>query len=245
MPDMNGLEMVRELRNKNSSIPVIIISAYTDPEHTIDAIKLGAADFIAKPFSLNELYHSIGRILRMEHEQGILSIPLVQSGKFSWEFTTDDFDIAGFSNLLSTLVTHGNLIPKHERNSFYTVIFETLTNAREHGNIGLRSHIKGEDMIEFQNLLNERLKDPQLAQKKIYIHFEYDEQQICIRIRDEGDGFDHTDVDSQEFYNHEHLMKLHGKGLLIIKSYMDRVSFSQKGNEITLIKNFKPSKNPQ
>src|ERR1700694_5861076 len=52
MPDGDGLEIVRELRSLNSSVPIILITAQGSVELAVRAVEEGATDFIAKPFEV-------------------------------------------------------------------------------------------------------------------------------------------------------------------------------------------------
>lgn len=50
MPDLTGLDVLKELRNKGNDIPVIIITAYGSVDRAVEAMKAGAYDFITRPF---------------------------------------------------------------------------------------------------------------------------------------------------------------------------------------------------
>ncbi len=50
MPDLSGLEVLRELRNKGNELPVIMITAYGSIDRAVEAMKAGAYDFITRPF---------------------------------------------------------------------------------------------------------------------------------------------------------------------------------------------------
>jgi DNA-binding NtrC family response regulator len=50
MPDLSGLEVLQELRRKGNDIPVIMITAYSSVERAVEAMKVGAYDFITRPF---------------------------------------------------------------------------------------------------------------------------------------------------------------------------------------------------
>ncbi len=69
MPGMNGWEVLRRLRENGIGQPpamrppVIVISAQSDPETQRFATRLGAAAFLAKPIDLNDLGHTVRRIL--------------------------------------------------------------------------------------------------------------------------------------------------------------------------------------
>ncbi len=55
MPDGNGLDLLREIKTSNPNAPVIMMTAYTSTKSAIDAMKLGAFDYISKPFDVDEL----------------------------------------------------------------------------------------------------------------------------------------------------------------------------------------------
>lgn len=63
MPEMNGLELLKQIRQFDSETQVIIMTAYVDMETTVQAIKLGAYDFLSKPFDINECLTLINRAL--------------------------------------------------------------------------------------------------------------------------------------------------------------------------------------
>ena len=61
MPEISGIELVRAIHEINPSMPVILMTAYADMEKVISALKIGAFDFITKPYSVQLLMHSIER----------------------------------------------------------------------------------------------------------------------------------------------------------------------------------------
>lgn len=72
MPGMDGIELLRELRNRSLSIPTVVITAYGDVPMAVDALKLGASDFIQKPYRAQSLLGSVARCIDqaiLKHEQ--------------------------------------------------------------------------------------------------------------------------------------------------------------------------------
>ncbi|MDB5561686.1 MAG: fixJ [Hyphomicrobiales bacterium] len=61
MPDMDGIELLRRLREVGAQLPVIIITGHGDLKVATQAIKNGAADFIEKPFAADVLINAIHR----------------------------------------------------------------------------------------------------------------------------------------------------------------------------------------
>ena len=63
MPEMDGLELLATMRERNIQTPVVIITAYGDIPHAVHAMKLGAIDFLQKPLTPEVLRSTVGEIL--------------------------------------------------------------------------------------------------------------------------------------------------------------------------------------
>ena len=63
LPDRNGLEVLRDLRERRPELRVIVLSAHTDQEYVLEALRLGACDYLAKPLHEEELQLSVRRAL--------------------------------------------------------------------------------------------------------------------------------------------------------------------------------------
>ncbi len=63
MPDIDGIELLRRIKSEQPEVPVIMISGHANIQSAVAATKLGAADFIQKPFSVSGLLASISRAL--------------------------------------------------------------------------------------------------------------------------------------------------------------------------------------
>ena len=72
MPNMDGLELLKELREIDDEAVVLIITGYPTIGTAVEAIKQGAADYITKPFTLDEVKIRIDRALGAKMLQGRL-----------------------------------------------------------------------------------------------------------------------------------------------------------------------------
>ncbi|MBU0924537.1 hybrid sensor histidine kinase/response regulator [bacterium] len=59
MPKMSGIDMYKELQNKNIDIPIILASAFTEPKYFLEAIRLKVKNFIIKPINVDHLLSEI------------------------------------------------------------------------------------------------------------------------------------------------------------------------------------------
>jgi UDP-3-O-[3-hydroxymyristoyl] N-acetylglucosamine deacetylase len=67
MPELDGIELLRRIKNDNPGTHVIMISGHANIETAVAATRLGAADFIEKPFSVGSLLASLERVLGYDH----------------------------------------------------------------------------------------------------------------------------------------------------------------------------------
>ena len=63
MPRMDGLEFLRELRQRGEDVPVIVLTAYGTIESAVEAMKLGASDYIIRPFEIAAVEMAVTRAL--------------------------------------------------------------------------------------------------------------------------------------------------------------------------------------
>lgn len=70
LPQMNGYEVIRELRQRGRDIPVVMLSARGMEQDKILGLELGADDYVVKPFALQELLARIKAVLRRQQRAG-------------------------------------------------------------------------------------------------------------------------------------------------------------------------------
>ncbi len=111
---------------------------------------------------------------------------------------------------------------------------EALTNALYHGNLEVSSDLRQDDERLFFELAEERrLLDPYRS-RRIDVRSTLDRSELSFVIRDDGPGFDVAA--SNRPIDPEDLMRIGGRGLLLIRAFMDEVSHNASGNEITMKK---------
>jgi two-component system response regulator PilR (NtrC family) len=84
MPGLSGIEVLRQARAASPDIPVILITAYASTESAVEALKLGAYDYLVKPFDVEELKTVVRNALekrRLETENRILKRELKAKGR--------------------------------------------------------------------------------------------------------------------------------------------------------------------
>lgn len=73
MPDGNGIELLKQVKAKHANLPVIMMTSYAEIQTAVQAIKLGASDYIAKPLNPEELLGKINELLPAAPSSDIVS----------------------------------------------------------------------------------------------------------------------------------------------------------------------------
>ncbi len=67
MPGKDGFEVLKEIEMKEIKTKVIVLTAYADVKSAIDSAKMGASDFISKPYDFDELLITIRKVLQKDN----------------------------------------------------------------------------------------------------------------------------------------------------------------------------------
>ncbi|WP_347218194.1 response regulator transcription factor [Chryseobacterium sp.] len=121
MPGMNGFEVAQQIRSKNSEIPIIFISAKALREDRIKGLKIGADDYLVKPFSIEELMLKIEVFLKRTKKT---NTPPLKYKVGKYDFDPNNYTLQGIENnitltqresdLLLYFICHKNLVVKRQ-----------------------------------------------------------------------------------------------------------------------------------
>ena len=90
LPDMDGLEIIRSVRTW-SHMPIVVVSARAHEQEKVQALDMGADDYITKPFGASELLARIRTALRHTHTSNV-GAQIAQTGKFEVGELMIDYD---------------------------------------------------------------------------------------------------------------------------------------------------------
>ncbi|WP_288441264.1 response regulator transcription factor [uncultured Chryseobacterium sp.] len=121
MPGMNGFEVAQRIRSKNAEVPIIFISAKALKEDRIKGLKIGADDYLVKPFSIEELMLKIEVFLKRTKKTDTTPLQY-KVGKYN--FDPKNYTLKGAENnitltqresdLLLYFILHKNLVVKRQ-----------------------------------------------------------------------------------------------------------------------------------
>ena len=126
------------------------------------------------------------------------------------------------------------LCDEAERMQVGVALTEAMNNALEHGNLEVDSSVRETNLEGYFDLIQERSATAPWCERRIQVEAKLNRDSARFVIRDEGPGFDPADLPDPT--NPENLARASGRGLFLIRTFMDQVSFNERGNEITMIK---------
>lgn len=135
LPDGNGLNVLKFLKENNKTEGVIIISAKNSIEDKIEGLKLGADDYIPKPFHLSELSARIAAVIRRRKFNGDNVLILN-------EITID---------ILAKTVTINNEVVDLTRTEYDLLLYFTVNKNRVLSKAAIAEHLSGEDLYLYDN----------------------------------------------------------------------------------------------
>jgi DNA-binding response OmpR family regulator len=163
MPKKDGFTLAKDIRIVNQDVPIIFLTAKNMKEDVLEGFKLGADDYITKPFSMEELIMRIEAILRRTSQESMQNAqPVFTLGRFTFDTkkqTLSEGDnviklTTKESDLLKLLCQNANKIL--ERNYALKSIWidDNYFNARSMDVYitKLRKHLKDEPGVEIINV---------------------------------------------------------------------------------------------
>jgi CheY-like chemotaxis protein len=236
MPGMNGLELVAAVRARSPHVPVILMTSRGSEEIAARALDEGAASYVPKRLLPRRLAETVDRLLLVSRRRRERSPLLDRMTEVSCSFVlTNDAKLADLlvSHLQEQAVQMG-LCDETECMRIGVALQEALTNAMHHGNLQVGSEFRESRHSEYHALIAKRCLESPYRDRCVYVTARLTRDEAAFVIRDEGEGFDPSKLpDPREVTN---LDKASGRGVLLMRSFMDEVRFEDRGRSVTLVK---------
>jgi two-component system, OmpR family, response regulator len=221
LPGMDGFSICENLKldRETNLIPVIMITALTGHEDKVRGLQVGANRYLTKPFTATDLSKAISDAFAWRED--------VQKrgteGEIHFHLQSDTAYLDELNGLLSSLL-HFSGLNQTQARQLATAVRELGTNAIEWG------HQKQADRI-------------------VDVTYRIDPEKVTITIRDNGPGFDPTNLPHAARTDDPvgHMMvretlglREGGFGILLARGLVDDLQYNEKGNEVRLVKYFPP-----
>lgn len=237
MPEMNGLELIAAVRKSHSHVPVIMMTSKGSEEIAVEALQAGASSYVPKRALSTMLVDTLQRVLSAMQENRKHSelMNRLSERNESFVIENDVNLLMALSRHLQSLLTDSWGLDRTDRLRIGTALEEALLNAMYHGNLEVSSELKEQDHQAFYTLADQRRLSTPWINRRIYVNCWLSPQEAKFVIRDDGKGFDPATLPDPT--DPENLARPFGRGVMLMRAFMDSVSYNSTGNEVTLQRN--------
>jgi CheY-like chemotaxis protein/anti-sigma regulatory factor (Ser/Thr protein kinase) len=236
MPELDGLQLVEAVRQDYPWIPIILMTQNGSEEIAVAALQKGAASYVPKRHLQRDIVATIDDVLAsassQRHTESVLRF---------LERTEFQFVLGNDADLTTPLI--GYLQQSLSRQRFCdeltlirvgVALREALINAIHHGNLEVSSALREGDDKAYFDLVAQRARQSPYCERRLRVVARERPGEVTYVIRDEGPGFDPARVPDPT--DPGNVGRVTGRGLFLIRTFMDEVRHNAAGNEITLVK---------
>jgi CheY-like chemotaxis protein len=237
MPEVDGLELVEAIRRDYPAVPVILMTAHGSEEIAATALRKGAASYVPKRELARDLASTVASVLEVAQAGRNQQLVLQWLECAEYCFVLGN-DLSHVQKLIASLQSQMAQMEAIDKNGLIQVgmaLHEVLANAIEHGNLEVSSELRElPDSRVYWNLAERRRGEAPYRDRRVHLTARLSRREVVFVVRDEGPGFDVSRLPDPT--DPANLAKSSGRGLLLIRTFMDDVGFNAAGNEITLTK---------
>jgi CheY-like chemotaxis protein len=241
MPGMDGLELVTAARDSHPDLPVILMTAHGSEVLALEALHRGAASYVPKSQLVDMLLPAVKQVLSLAsadrgHER---LIHCMTAADFTFCLENDLSLIRALAGFLKGIVGDIGLCDAAGRLRVGMALEQALHNALYWGNL----EITPDDIEDAReqlllgrtvDLVEQRRTQAPYCDRRIAVHVRIAPDEARFVVRDDGRGFNAASL-SSPIQPHD-MEEERGRGLVLMRSFMDEIAYNDVGNEVTLVK---------
>ncbi len=234
VPGMGGLELVRFVRGKYAGLPVVLMTSEGTEETAVNALRAGALSYVPKTRLRDNLCAAMSMVMAAVEERRYRDRTRALLDHSEASFVLG-YEMDGPNALISHLqgnLRQVNFCDDTELFQVGTALAESFNNAIDHGNLELDSALREDGMDLYMRVRQERATQAPYRDRRVRVTERLTPDVVSYRVRDEGKGFNISCVPDP--LHPDCLLKASGRGLLLLRTFMDDVTFNDAGNEVTM-----------
>jgi CheY-like chemotaxis protein len=241
MPNRNGLELVAAVRMHHPGVPIILMTGHGSEDLAVEALHRGAANYVPKPQLGERLLESVEEALLLSRADQTYDrlISCLDQCEFEFELENDPGLVDPLIDLVQQIVAGMKLTDATGRFRVGAAVKEALLNAIYRGNLEISFQQMQDNRVSLLegkggNLVEQRRNSDPYKERKVHVSIHIDSKQAKFVICDDGKGFDPSKIPAAG--QPGSLDPETGRGLVLMRAFLDEVTFNARGNEVTLIK---------
>jgi len=213
-----------------------LMTANGSEELAMLALRAGAASYVPKRVLVGELAGTVEHVLAAAHMERRRSriFECVTRLECEVELDNDPSLAPDFIAHVQEQMVRMRICGENGKVRVGVALEEAMLNAIYHGNLELSSDLKQDGSDRFYKLAAERRALSPYRDRKLHIQIRLSGREASFVIRDDGPGFDLARLADPT--DAENLLRASGRGLLLIRTFMDEVTHNRAGNQIAMVK---------
>lgn len=240
MPNMDGIQLCQEAKKASPHVPIILMTGKGSEDLAAEALRAGAASYVPKSALASSLLDTVEQVLLLASRNTSIDRLMKSNAlaRYRFHLENDPTLIAPMTDFVKMTMENIELGDPTAQRHCALAIEEALINAMFHGNLELDSaevQAARKAMHEGKSTpeANERSCLQPYSDRKVHVDIEFKANAVTMLIRDEGKGFDAAGGLASANQTSQ-LSGEGGRGLTLIRKFMDEVQYNNDGNEIKL-----------
>jgi len=236
MPELDGLQLVARVKQDYPSLPVVLMTSMGSETVAVEALRAGAASYVPKDELKTDLVDTVRQVLEISESRRMQReiMSRLTHGEARFELNNDLEMISPLVGFLQGGLDRLGFGGDALRTQVGMSLMEALTNAITHGNLELDSELRRRDRAAYDALLERRQGLARFASRIVHCFALMTPGRLELVVRDQGAGFDTQALPDPTLA--ENVLEISGRGLWLIRTFMDEVEFNERGNEIRMVK---------
>ncbi len=236
LDDGPGLALLQGAREAHRALPVLWVASEARMDLAAQALAHGAAGYVTLGTPHDKLQSTVRSLLfaAAASRQQARVLEALVSSEACFSLDNDPSLVPRLIARFQSSAAMFGLCDQADRTRMGIALEEALSNAIYHGNLEVCSKLRDTDIKHYYAHAQLRRSQPLYSDRKVHITERVNRDEIAFTIRDEGPGFDVRSLPDPN--DPESIMKASGRGILLMRAFMDHVYYNTRGNEVTLIK---------
>jgi CheY-like chemotaxis protein len=235
-PHFEGVDLVASLHSQLPHTPIVLMSAPYAVNVALEAIRKGATNHFprdlldSEPAAVLETLRDAAK----SHRRRVQAADCLDHVRFEFTLDNDRAKVPAVVTRLVEAVVEVGLCDRLGAMRVGVALEECLLNAIIHGNLEVSSELRQVDESRYDRQIAERRQRAPHAQRRVHLTACLARAEGSFVVSDEGPGFDVAKIPDPT--DQENLFRVGGRGILLMRSFMTAVQFSDRGNRVTLTK---------
>lgn len=240
LPEPSGMELLRSIVGHNTpkfSTPVVILTSTRNEQLAVRALRDVATSYLPSRLIESELFQTVRNVFSVAnaHQNRMRIMECVEQWKTEFVLENDNALIGPLVRYLQESTQRlGLLSEPGEETRLGIALEEAILNSMYHGSLEVSSKLREDDDSKFYALVNKRRTELPYSDRRVRVNVEFSREKAVFVIEDEGPGFDISKVPDPT--KPDNVEKVCGRGMLLMRTFMDEVEYNDIGNRVTMTK---------